>query len=122
MADKKPDNVKEAEKGALSAAEAKKQGSQDPVVAHGSEHDTVTSHGVRPDQLTVKDASEAYYGHFATVEGGPHKGSYGVYEDTLTSDENGRPLTVAVRTRDDNHQRIVVKYDDLARAEAGGRR
>lgn len=73
------------------------------------------------DQMARRDASEALQGHFANVVDGEHKGRYGVYDDNAELDDNGRPVTIIIETRDDATERIVVKYEDAKLARAGGR-
>lgn len=72
------------------------------------------------DQLVVTD-SGVFEGHFAVVGDGDHEGRYGVFEEVATADDDGYPVTVVLRTRDANAERIVVPYGSLKGAPAGRR-
>ncbi len=71
----------------------------------------------------VRDDSDASVGHFVDVVEGEHKGRYGVLIDFADYDrKTGFPNKAIVRTRDKDTARIVVDYESLRPAEAGGRR
>lgn len=74
------------------------------------------------DQTSARSGEDALQGHFAVVTDGEYAGRYGVFEEVATADEDNRPVTVVFRTRDDRADRLIVNFDDLERAEAGGRR
>lgn len=64
---------------------------------------------------------QAGIGRFGRVTKGEHAGRYGVLEQAAGIDKDGFPTTVIFRTRDDNSERLVVNYDDIEPALAGGR-
>jgi hypothetical protein len=75
------------------------------------------------DQFSQRDDSDPIQGHFVDVIAGEHEGRYGTFEEVATADpETGVPSTIVVRTRDDQHERLVVEYEDAVPARAGGRR
>lgn len=79
---------------------------------------------VHVDSTTARDVRDPFPGGFATVKTDveDHAGKYGVVESVLSVDSNtGYPDDVLFVTRDDNSERLVVKYDDLERSEAGHR-
>lgn len=68
-----------------------------------------------------RDDTDAIVGQFADVVDGPYAGRYVVYQRTLTSGDDGYPLTVLVKTRDARDEQLVVDYAHLRPAETGGR-
>lgn len=64
---------------------------------------------------------DAILNQFVTIVEGPYAGRYAVYQQTLTSGEDGYPETVLVRTRDDRDESLVVDYSHLRPAAPGGR-
>lgn len=64
---------------------------------------------------------EAREGHFASVVEGPHSGCYGYVASIGDVEENGRPRTAVLKTRDDLDESLLVQYDHL-RPDVAGRR
>jgi hypothetical protein len=69
----------------------------------------------------VRHDGDALTGHFVRVVGGDFEGRYGVLDSITKVDDQGFPLEGLVVTRDDDATTISVKYQDLARSEAGHR-
>jgi hypothetical protein len=69
----------------------------------------------------VRHDGDALTGHFVRVVDGDYEGRYGVLDSITKVDEQGFPLEGMVVTRDDDATTILVKYQDLARSEAGHR-
>lgn len=93
------------------------------------------------DQMSRRSGSDALEGHFVTIDqnfdgvkeayvqagladedGNPIAGDYGVYIEPADLDETGFPVSGVVRLRDDTNARVVVPYDAMNPAAAGGRR
>ncbi len=130
QAEKREEGQKEAAKRKPSAAEkasAKADVSQEnPAQARAlGKWDGSGPLGGRIDQFSVsRVGSDVVQGQFARVgvDAEEHAGRYGVFEEVgMVDPESGYPLTVIFTTRDDNHERLVVAYEDLEPANAGGR-
>lgn len=67
------------------------------------------------DDLNTAEDSQAVPGHFVEVISGDHKGRYGVLIEEADKDN------VIIRTRDENSERLVVKYADLEPSRSGKR-
>jgi hypothetical protein len=93
------------------------------------------------DNMTARDGSDPLEGHFVLidyskkatreavvaqlgdhVEPGIGSADYGVYLEPGEVGKDGYPVTAVVFLRDEHAARIVVPYDCLKRATAGGRR
>lgn len=72
-------------------------------------------------RAAVGGIAAAQHGHFVRVVGGECIGRYGVLEQTITTDADGAPDDVLIRTRDEDSMLLPVKYGDLVAAQAGGR-
>lgn len=71
--------------------------------------------------MRPRDDDDVLTGSFADVVDGEHKGRYGVYTQTASTGEDGYPVTVVFRTRDDQDEVLIVRYEHLRPSQAGRR-
>jgi len=92
---------------------------EDANAGHWSPH----IRGQFPDNRVAAGASDkgtVMYGHFCTVTDGDHEGTFGVFVDVLSVDDQGYPELVQVRPRGNPLNVVTVKYSDLEPAESRG--
>jgi len=73
------------------------------------------------DSFSRRSRADVMTGLFCKVVKGKYAGRYGVYDYNATVAKDGYPLTVIVKTRDENHEYITVNYSDIEPSEAGHR-
>lgn len=73
------------------------------------------------DVMRPRTDDDVLTGAFARVVDGPEAGRYVVVQQTVTTNPDGYPETVQVKTRDDRDELLVVNYADLRPASPGGR-
>lgn len=78
----------------------------------------VTAQG---DVMRRRTDDDVLTGGFATLIRGPYQGRTVVLQQTVTRGPDGYPDQVIVKTRDDRDEPLLVHYENLRPATAGGR-
>lgn len=122
--------------GKAARADEKLQKSGLPAAARVGTYAHAPVRGGFMDQLSRRSDADALEGHFVSIDLNhsgvkdaykqvgleDHRGSYGVYLEPAQRDpETGIPEQAIVRLRDDTNARVMVPYEALSPAAAGGR-
>lgn len=78
--------------------------------------------GVHMDQFARRFGNDILIGHFVTITEGEHKGTLGTFEWIEEADENGYPVKIGVRPRNEAFQILIVDAKDVVSAADVSRR
>jgi hypothetical protein len=107
------DDVENAKNLSVEKIEKGDQPDEKSVLASRQTAHDPKNRAIFPDQASRETGFEPFYGHFASVEKGEHKGTVVLVQEVVGWDEQGRPLQVQVRPKRTPGYLFTVNYEDL---------